>query len=77
MEGLKAAVLAYDAAQKAMDNHINTWGVWYQRDEIVTASDRRAEDRIRNEARRLHQELCVARDLLIAEARKATYGYGE
>jgi len=77
MEGLNAAVMAYDAAEKAMNKHIDTWCVWYQRDEIVTAADRRAEDKIRNEARRLHQELCVARDLLIAEARKATYGYGE
>lgn len=59
-----------DVITEAQERHVATWGQWWQRDEIVTPADRRAEDRIRNEAKQLTKQRIAATDNLILEVRR-------
>jgi hypothetical protein len=71
-ERLKAAVVEFDAAEKAQLDHIATWGHWYERDEIVTVVDRISEDKIHKAERLITKRLSAAIDGLIFAARTYT-----
>lgn len=66
---LALALHELDVIIEAQNRHIATWGYWYQRDEIVTPNDRRAEEKIRNEAKQLTRKRISATENLILEAR--------
>lgn len=70
MEGFKAAVTEYKSAKKALDEHLAIYGAWYQWDEPIRASERRAEEKIREERRKMLEQLRAATNLLISEALK-------
>jgi hypothetical protein len=71
-EKLKEAVVEYDSAQKALEDHNATWGAWYQRDEPVTSADKRADNKIYNVEREITRRLKSATVELIIAARRMT-----
>jgi hypothetical protein len=71
LSDLKAALLVLDAAQKALDHDRDVFGDWWQRDEPIRWQDRRAEEQLARERKKLVQAVAAAQKNLIAAARKA------
>lgn len=66
---LALALHELDLVIEAQERHVATWGHWWQGDEPITAADRRADDRIRQEAKELSKRRIAATDNLILEVR--------
>ena len=58
-----------DLVIEAQERFTAMWGHWWQRDEIQTPEDRRAEDRVRNEANELSKRRIATTANLILEVR--------
>lgn len=71
LANLKAALLALDAAQAALDHDRAVFGDWWQRDEPIRWQDRRAEEQLARERKKLVQAVEETRKAVIAAARQA------
>lgn len=69
-DGIFYALLEYDKASDALTLFHEIWGYWYQRDEAVTAADRRSLDKIAREEKMLVDALKGANQRLILAARE-------
>jgi hypothetical protein len=76
MANLKAALMALDTAQAALDHDRAVFGDWWQRDEPVRWQDRRAEEQLARERKKLVQAVEDARKDVIAAARAAVEEVG-
>ena len=70
VDGIYYALLEMDKASDALTLFHQTWGHWYQRDEAVTAQDRRSLDKIGREEKMLIDTLKQKNQVLILAARE-------
>jgi hypothetical protein len=71
LANLEAALLTLDAAQTALDHDRAVFGDWWQRDEPIRWQDRRAEEQLARERKKLVQAVEAARKDVLVAARQA------